>query len=337
MKKIDIVIVNWNAGEQLSDCLKSLVQARLSTNLGKVVVVDNASTDTSLNILESIDLPIELIRNKENLGFGAACNQGARSCRSKYLLFLNPDTRVSESSLKVPLAFLEAEDGANVGACGIQLIDGDGTVSRSCARFPTAVTFCAAAVGLSHIRPRWFANIHLSEWAHDETRSVDHIIGAFYFMRRAIFQEIGGFDERFFVYLEDLDLSKRVIGKGHKVVYLATAQAFHQGGGTSSQVKSQRLFYSRRSRVQYAFKHLSFTGAILVTCCTFFIEPIAMLVRSVMRRAKREAFETLHGFAMLWADLFKNGLHQTKAQTCQCLGEISFEVDESKPRSGASL
>lgn len=305
MSQLDIVIVNWNAGDQLKGCLESIVRSTSIGLLGQVVVVDNASSDGSAENLEAIPLPLATIRNDSNRGFAAACNQGAAICRSKYVLFLNPDTIVEMASLTTPLHFMEMEENADVGVCGIQLRDESEVVSRSCSRAPNARLLIQETMGLSKIAPRWFHGMPMAEWSHDQTRDVDQVIGAFFFVRRHWFTQLRGFDQRFFVYFEEVDFCKRVIDRGQRVVYLTSAQAFHRGGGTSDQVKAHRLFYSRRSRIQYSFKHFSVLQALAVTAATLLLEPALMISRGVIHRSAREIGEALYGFRMLWTDLPK--------------------------------
>jgi len=303
MSLLDIVIVNWNGGAQLRKCVESIFRFASPSVLGQIVIVDNASSDRSADELDALEMPIVMIRNAWNRGFGAACNQGAAICQSKYLLFLNPDTELQKESLSIPLTFMECRANVDVGACGIQLVNSAGEVTRSCARFPTGKILVGQSTGLCRVLPQWFPNVHLSEWNHKESRDVDHVIGAFYVIRRQLFVALKGFDERYFVYLEDLDLSKAVVDHGCRIVYLATAQAFHEGGGTSRQVKARRLFYSRRSRIQYAFKHLTIPPAIVVALSTLSVEPLVMLVYGLIRLSFRQICETFSGFAMLWWDI----------------------------------
>ena len=197
---VDVVTVNWNFGRQLAECLASLAATdRTRVTLGRVVVVDNASTDGSAEGLDHGDLPLEILTNPTNRGFAAACNQGARAGQSPYILFLNPDTRVQFDSLAAPLAWLESPNAADIGICGIQLVDADGRVARSCARFPTAGQLVAAAVGLDRLVPGAFPGFIMRDWDHQQSRRVDHVIGAFYLVRRSVFERLGGFDERYFV------------------------------------------------------------------------------------------------------------------------------------------
>ena len=132
----------------------------------------------------------------------------------------------------------------------------------------------------------------VTEWRHTSTRQVDHVIGAFYLVRRSLFDSLNGFDERFFVYLEDLDLSLRVHRAGWRCVYYTGAQAFHAGGGTSRQVKAARLFYALRSRLLYGFKHFSPPQAWIVLGVTLLLEPVPRLLLSLWRGSLAGARDT---------------------------------------------
>ena len=303
-RTLDIILVNWNAGARLYECLNSIRAAKNDGFiLNRVVVVDNASVDDSLEALECLNIPLVLIRNTENRGFGAACNQGAEGSRTEYLLFLNPDTRLFENSLSVPIGYMDMPGNSKTGVCGIQLIEDDGHISRTCARFPGPKHFFARATGLDRILPRLFKSHFMTEWDHAVSRRVDHVIGAFYLIRRDVFERLGGFDGRFFVYLEDLDLSFRVYGHGYRIMYLADAQAYHTGGGTSDRVKAARLFYSVRSRILYGFKHFSALSAALLFASSLLIEPFSRLMRALLHRSSKEAKETLQGYMMLVKDI----------------------------------
>jgi GT2 family glycosyltransferase len=303
---LDIVLVNWNSGRQLLDAVVSILHHHAGV-VGKVIVVDNNSTDGSLDVLKQ-ELPVvpfhvQFVRNRCNRGFGAACNQGARLCDGDYLLFLNPDAKLFANSLLAPLAYIQQPENVDVGICGVQLIDEQQEVARSCARFPSAAAFAAEAVGLSKCRGLRSLGHHMSEWCHTTTRQVDHVIGAFYLVRRPLFEVLKGFDERFFVYLEDLDLSLRARRAGWRCIYYAGAQAFHAGGGTSRQVKATRLFYSLRSRLLYGFKHFSLPQAWAILGVTLLVEPVSRFVLSLSRGRLSDVRDILRGYAMLWRAL----------------------------------
>jgi GT2 family glycosyltransferase len=150
----------------------------------------------------------------------------------------------------------------------------------------------------------------MDDWDHGSTRDVDHVIGAFYVIRRALFEAMRGFDAgRFFVYLEDLDLSLRVRRAGWRSVFLAEegapARVFHQGGGTSEQVKAHRLSYALHSRIRYGYKHFGWPAATVLLLATLLAEPAARLGLALSRRSWKEAGETVVGYALLWRALLR--------------------------------
>jgi len=303
VRSVDIVIVNWNAGALLANCIESLRDVDEQRYvLGRIVVVDNASSDRSLEPLETgASDKLQLVRSATNLGFGRACNLGARASSADWLLFLNPDTRLSPDSIDVAFACIDMSGpDADVGACGIQLVDDAGHVARTCARFPTPMMFLFAAIGLDRIWPNVFRSHVMNEWDHATTREVDHVIGAFYLVKRAAFAAVGGFDERFFAYLEDLDLSLRLRAQGHRSLFCAASRAYHKGGGTSRAILGRRLFLALRSRLQYSWKHFGVLGATMVSVATLFVEPLVRLLRALFTLQPRDAANVLHAYALLY-------------------------------------
>ena len=302
---IDVIIVNLNADSQLRDAIQSIAKfhhALVST----IVIVDNASIDESLAQVEALDtfsFPLQIIRNSVNRGFGVACNQGAAQVKSKYLLFLNPDAAIFSNTLPKLLDFMNEPNNSAVGICGVQLLNDAGYVSRSCARFPSASDFVAHSVGINRLFPRF--SHFMAEWDHSDSRRVDQVIGAFFLVRREVFDVLHGFDERFFVYFEDLDFSLCAHELGWHSFYLADVQAFHSGGGTSKKIKANRLFYSLRSRLFYAFKHFSYKGAIAILLATLFLEPISRALLALSRCSWSGLKETLAAYGMLWSWLFQ--------------------------------
>ena len=305
MSKVDIIIVNWNSGYQLSEVVSSIIKYHHNL-VSSVVVVDNASIDDSLVLIEQFhDLPFhfEIIRNNFNRGFSEACNQGAMKAVGEYLLFLNPDTELFENSLTAPIDYMDDIQSKKIGIAGIQLIDRFENISKSCARFPTLLTLIFQATGLNHLNVFNKFNTQMVDWSHDKTAVVDHVIGAFYLIRRQLFENLSGFDKRFFVYLEDLDLSYRAYQAGWLTVYLVEASAFHAGGGTSGQVMDMRLFYSLRSRLLYGFKHFSFFGAWTLVTITLVIEPFARIFLAIFQNNSKGVRHTCSAYSMLWHDL----------------------------------
>jgi GT2 family glycosyltransferase len=300
---LDIVIVNWNSGRQLADALHS-IREHHEGKVSKVIIVDNNSTDNSLALIneEIQETPffVQVIHNTVNLGFGAACNQGAAEGVAPFILFLNPDAKLHANSLSRPLDYMSKRGNDDVGICGVQLVDELGSVARSCSRFPSLNAFVADALGLTRVPALRFLGNSMTDWRHDTTREVDQVIGAFFLIRRPIFEALEGFDKRFFVYYEEVDLALRAKRAGWKSVYLADVQAFHAGGGTSNKVKATRLFYSLRSRLLYGLKHFSFLRAALLLSLTLFVEPITRSIFFLMRGRITDVHETVEGYAALY-------------------------------------
>lgn len=300
------MLVNWNAGPQLANVISS-IESHHDGLVTSVIVIDNASTDNSLHLpdahLRNLPFPLHIVRNKENRGFSAACNQGTSLAKSEYLLFLNPDTRLFENSLSVPLKFMQQPDNANVGICGIQLIDEAGSVAITCARFPSLYRYTAEALGLTKLPRLRSWNHRMIEWDHRTTREVDQLMGAFFLVRANLFHALKGFDERFFVYFEEVDFSYRAHMSGYRSIFLSDAQAFHAGGGTSQQVKAVRLFYALRSRLLYGFKHFSRIRAFMLLALTMLVEPVSRVVFSFLRGGVRDVRDTMAAYRMLWHGL----------------------------------
>ena len=299
-ESVDIIIVNWNAGDQLAACLHSIAEHG-GQAVRRVFVVDNGSTDGSADVTVP-GLPLEVIQTGENLGFGRACNLAAKRSETSFLLFLNPDAELHPGAIDGATAYAVTE-GEKIGVVGIRLVGRDGVAHRHCARFPDWHSFIGNSLGLTRIARRWFPPVAMIEFDHLETRPIEHVMGAFYLIRRNLFEELGGFDEGFFVYLEDLDLSRRVASAGRETHYLADVTAYHKQGGTSEQVRAHRLFYALQSNIIYAFKHLPRGQAYSITAVTLLVEPISRLGRAMLRGSLDEFRFTLDGFGMLYRAL----------------------------------
>lgn len=306
-EQVDIIIVNWNSGPRLRACLESIARQRLSdVDIGSVVVVDNGSTDSSLSECgEVLGTRLQIVRNEKNLGFGRACNVGARHAHGAFLLFLNPDSVLNEDSIVGAVAALRDPKYSSVAVCGIKLVDESGRPGRTCTRFPTPWSMTVHSLGLNRLFPRRVPSYVMSEWSHEDTAFVDHVIGAFYLVRNDAFESVGGFDERFFVYMEDLDLSRRLASAGWRVLYSAAVSAYHEGGGSSKQIRGPRLFYSLRSRLQYCQAHFGRLGFLWVGALTLIVEPFVRVGMSVVRLDFAGIGPVLAGYKMLYGSLLR--------------------------------
>lgn len=270
--------------------------------LGRVVVVDNASSDSSLAVLPARQDTI-VMRNKENIGFAAACNQGSKGTRADYLLFINPDVYLLDDALCRLVRFLSRPSNYNVGICAPRLVAQGGATQRTCARFPTARDFWVNMLGLNRIAPSVFRLPLMKEWDHTHDRAVDQVMGACLLIRRNVFEQLNGFDERFFVYFEEVDLCLRCKQLGPEVYFLSEARAVHSGGGCSSQVPGKRQFFSLQSRILYGLKHFSPASAWVLAATTLLVEPFSRLALAIARRSIKEFRSTLEGYWMLWSSV----------------------------------
>lgn len=224
MNRISVVIVSFNAPHFLQLCLES-VSAALKGIDGEIIVVDNASTEECVPMIRSNFPEVRLIVNKENVGFSRASNQGAKVAESAYLLILNPDVILPEDSLKNALTYARAHP--EMGALGCRFIDGSGKFLPECKRnLPGIRTATAKLFGLDR-------GYYATQLEEKDTREVEILTGAFMFLKRELFQELGGFDERFFMFGEDIDLSYRIQCSGYENRYLGDLTIVHFKGESS--------------------------------------------------------------------------------------------------------
>lgn len=300
---IDIVIVNWNAGHHIRACLCSLAKLSRAEIQFRVILVDNASSDNSLENLPVERLDFTLIRNPRNAGFAAACNQGARAARGDFVLFLNPDTLLRDTAaLKLCVNTMISPASAMVGICGVKLVDESGHVAKTSTRFPSPKRVIGWIFGLDRSFPTLFQSQFILENDHESDATVDVVMGAFFFVRRTLFDLLGGFDERFFVYYEEVDFCCRAFEKGFLTRFLGGAAVVHKGHGTTDSIRARRYFLVTRSRILYGFAHFPTPVAILLALLTIVAEPLIRVAFFGVRGNFRAVAETLSGAAMVLRD-----------------------------------
>jgi hypothetical protein len=221
----------------------------------EILVVDNASTDGSAEIVRQQFPQVHLIANKENRGFTAANNQGLARSQGRYLLLLNPDTETVGDALVTMLRYVEAN--AEVGALGPKLVNPDGSIQSSRRRFPT---FATALVESTVMQEWWQDNrvlrrYYMADTPDNAIQRVDWVVGACLLVRRQTYEQVGGLDEGFFMYSEELDWCRRIKAAGWEIVYLPTAAVIHHEGKSSEQVVPARHVYFQSSKVRYFRKH----------------------------------------------------------------------------------
>jgi GT2 family glycosyltransferase len=294
---IDIVIVNWNSHDFLRKCVDSIFNSIQSDLISDVIIIDNNSTDDSLQMLP-INAKIKVIKNTENVGFARACNQGFKLSQSNYILLLNPDAVLLDNTIYTSFDYMEKHHDVDVLGC--QLLNESNHITPTCARFPKPINFVYHSLGLSKIWPNVFHPPTLmTDWDHKESRFVDQVMGAYMFMRKSVFEKAGYFDERFFVYFEELDFSLSLKQAGGKSFYHSGIQAIHTGMGTTESVKAFRLFLSLSSRLKYAKKHFSMFGFFTVALFTYTIEFLMRFLQLALKGNLKETKNLVKGYSML--------------------------------------
>ncbi|MDB5251621.1 MAG: hypothetical protein JWP27_790 [Flaviaesturariibacter sp.] len=247
---LSIIIVNYNVRYFLEQCLHS-VRPAVNGLTAEVIVVDNNSTDGSVDYLSARFPEVRFLSNRQNTGFAVACNQGLAAASGEAILFLNPDTLLAEDTLHVSLRFLREHPMA--GALGVRMIDGTGAFLKESKRsFPAPLTALYKLFGLSLLFPRSrvFGRYHLGHLPEHSNHEVDVLAGAYMLIRKSVLDTVGSFDESFFMYGEDVDLSYRIQEAGHRNFYLADTTIIHFKGESTKRgsLNYVRLFYSAMNK-----------------------------------------------------------------------------------------
>lgn len=294
-KKVDIIVVNWNSAELTLRAVRPYLNYSSPEISCKVIVVDNASSDNSLVLFK--DKINNLIVNKKNLGFGKACNQALTGSDADYILLLNPDTISQPEVLENLIRFLETK--FEYAVSGPAQLDANGKVLKTCGRFPTFKTALFEVFGLSKVFPKIFTPAPgMTDWDHSQSKEVDHVMGSFMVIKKAVLDSVGFFDERYFVYMEDIDLSRRINDAGFKTFYNHKQTVFHEGGGTGENLKQVRLFYSLSSRRIYWRKYFTKFHYLILLLLSIAIEPFLRMIDSLKKEKKLNIVNITRAYLM---------------------------------------
>ena len=252
---LSIVIPHFNRISSLKICLSSVPPAA-GTLSHETIVVDNGSSDGSQKMVKDLFPKVCLLQNKTNEGFGRAVNRGLRMGQGRYLLCLNNDTALFPHSLETLVNFMEKHPEA--GVSGGKIFNPDGTLQFSARSFPGIRTalFNRSAL-LTRLFPKnpFSRRYLLSDWDHNSVREVDWVSGSFFLIRRSLTEKIGFFDERFFLYCEDVDYCRRTKEAGYRIYYIPEAHIIHDTG--YSEMKMSTLFFHHQSMYRFYKKHFS--------------------------------------------------------------------------------
>ncbi len=244
-----IIIVNWNTGDLLSSCLTSIMKNidPLDQLKTEIIVVDNGSSDDSIQLVQTHFPWVKLIRNEQNVGFARANNQGIAANNAEYIVLLNSDTIIHESALYLLLDFMKTHPEA--GVCGPRLINQDGTLQPSCYPMLTPEKEFWRLLFLDRIYPK--ASYPLNDWDMMSSKQVEVLKGACLMLRRTALNEVGLLDEQYFMYSEEIDLCYRMAQLGWQIWYIPSSVVTHFGAASSSKMQEQMYLELYRSKVKF--------------------------------------------------------------------------------------
>jgi GT2 family glycosyltransferase len=283
MATIDVIVVCWNDKEKIATALDSvfaLSEVRNDSSFARVVVSDNGSSDGSREFIrERYGDHVTIVEIGANLGFAAGCNRAFAATESRYIYLLNPDAELRDGALSAIVAFLDRSP--RCGIAGSRIYNLDGTLQESCGEFDTwtGAFLRSSAWGELPLLRRFANGAILRGWDYQDERRVDLVIGAAMAVRRALLDRIGAFDERFFLYHEEVDLAKRADAAGWEIWYVPSSQAVHEGMGSARGLYNVER-RKQRSRRAYWLKHHgplwygTLVGALLARFLVYLAAPV---------------------------------------------------------------
>lgn len=246
--KLSIVVLNYKTKGLLKQCLRGILDAQLPVPY-EVIVVDNASGDGSVEMMREAFPDIQLVVSPRNVGFAAGMNLGFQKATGEYLMTLNTDVAIFGHAVMTLIAYLDGHP--RVGIVGPRLINPNGTVQWSCCEFPSRwiPLLRRSPIGFFPPAKKKLRKFLMSDWDHRDNRAVDWVLGGCMVIRRQALDNVGGFDERFFLYIEDVDLCRRMWAEGWAVHYVGTAEMVHYHRRESAEHTGLRGLFSYPTRV----------------------------------------------------------------------------------------
>ncbi len=254
---LSIIIVNWNVRDLLDRCLASICAADIDADDLEIIVVDSASDDGSIDMVGNKYPAVQLVSEADNIGFTRGNNIGLKQAKGEYLLLLNPDTEVSRDGIKTLIDFMQATP--KLGIAGPKTLNSDGSHQSTRRRFPTLMTGIFESSWLSAWAPANVErNYRMLDTCDDDIIEADWVQGSALMLRRALYRDIGGLDEGFTMYSEELDFCRRAKTAGWLVYYHGGATVTHHGGKSSEQIAALKQIHFHTSKLRYFRKHHGF-------------------------------------------------------------------------------
>ena len=292
---ISIIIVNWNTRDILRDCLRSVYEQTRDIRY-EVIVVDNASSDSSVEMVGTDFPQAILIENSENCGFAAANNQGISIARGRYVLLLNSDTIVLDEAIQRTLIF--ADQQTETAVVGCKVLNRDRTLQSTCFMFPSLLNLFLSATYLYKVFPRsrFFGREQMTWWDRNDERQVDVVTGCFMLVRQEAIQKVRMMDERYFMYTEETDWCYRFKKAGWRIMFTPSAEIIHYGGQTTKKMADKlhlQLYGSKLIFMKLHGNGLRFHCVRLLIALFFLLRVPYWLFISLFSRSKeKSAFRT---------------------------------------------
>jgi len=317
MVDISVVLVTWNTKKIVCECLDSLRNCKGDLSL-QIIVVDNASSDGTPEAIAELYPEVQLIRNSRNLGFAGANNIGIKESVGRHVCLVNSDVIVPPGCFEKMCAFMEQQP--RIGLLGPLMRLTDGSIGPSCMRFPTVWNWFGRALALDTIFRRWgwFGGFLMTDFKYDRTQDVEVLTGWFWVVRREALDEVGLLDERFFMYGEDIEWSRRFHEYGWRVVFYPAAEALHYGGASSANAPTRFYVEMQRANMQYVKKYHGRMGRIGFWLATGLNETVRILG---------------YAFAYLFRSNFRAAAAEKIKRSMACLRWLTGSDRQSTERS----
>jgi len=296
---VSVIIVNWNTRGLLRNCLESVYERAGDVEF-EVIVVDNASTDGSVEMVKNDFDSVRLIENIENRGFAAANNQAMAVTKGRYVLLLNSDTVVLDDAVARTVNFADAHPRAAVTGC--RVLNSDGTLQPTCFMFPSILNMLLSSTYLYKLFPgsRFFGRERMTWWDRSDVRQVDVVTGCFMLVRREAIDQVGMMDERFFMYAEETDWCYRFKEHGWQVIFAPVARIIHLGGQSTAKRPVAMIVQLRLSILMFIRKHRGRFARLAARVLTamFFIVRLPVWFARIFRSGHRaEAATKLQAYS----------------------------------------
>lgn len=284
---VSILIVNYNTCDLTLNAIRSVYRSNTSFRY-EVILVDNHSIDDSVERVRQEFPHIDVIANDQNVGFAKANNQAMAVAQGRYILLLNSDTIVQSDTLDIMIRFMD--EHPEVGASGCKVILPDGSLDKACRRgFPTPSASFYYAFGVSKLFPAIprFNQYQLGYLSPDDSYPIDSLVGAFMLVRREVVERIGGLDEDFFMYGEDIDWCYRIKQAGWEIYYYSKTHIVHYKGASSRRKPFKIVYEFHRAMVLFHRKHYSKQYSLLIDCLVYTGISIKFLISLIKNQVKR--------------------------------------------------